>query len=129
VLAYSTYLDGAENERRQQLGAMPRMGEASSSDAGASATQIVADKATAASRLWGEPVEGLPDRVPGGDQCAAAGPPPGAGRATALCVASPAAMPATPIAACRMLSSVLTGMNPRIDSPEPMMKPQIATTT
>src|SRR5204863_5409755 len=43
-------------------------------------------------------------------------------------VASPAAMPATPISRWRKLSSVLTGTIERIEWLSPMMKPQIATT-
>lgn len=38
----------------------------------------------------------------------------------------PAAMPRTPRMTWRKLSSVFTGMKPRIESPLPMMKPQIA---
>src|SRR5215211_1035262 len=43
-------------------------------------------------------------------------------------VAAPAARPAIPIRRCSKLSSVLTGMIVRIESPSPTMKPQIATT-
>ena len=39
-----------------------------------------------------------------------------------------AATPAIPISRCSTLSSVFTGMKPRMLSPSPMMKPQIATT-
>jgi hypothetical protein len=42
---------------------------------------------------------------------------------------APARSPVGPIARWSVLSSVLTGMNPRIASPSPMTKPQIATTT
>src|SRR5439155_10790303 len=42
-------------------------------------------------------------------------------------VARPAKIPASAINRCSTLSSLFTGRKPRIDSPEPITKPQIAT--